>query len=154
MLLLLHLAMSVWQNLPEEVGWCLPPSACLTYLSGPVQSGPMPADSLALLVFCFCFWNFLIYVFFPLSEFLSVLFLMTGMDGLVPCPFLFFISIFTPLPLSVRPPCTTTTPCTFWIQGPQLSPQTTPCLCVFIWRRVGQERSFFTQEERMSEGKI
>lgn len=27
-----HLAVSLWQNLPEEVGWCLPPSACLLFL--------------------------------------------------------------------------------------------------------------------------
>lgn len=70
MLLLQHLAMSVWQNLPEEVGWYLPPSACLpTYSTCLVWSGQMPADSLALSFY------------FPL--FLSIfLFLMTGMDGL------------------------------------------------------------------------
>lgn len=72
--------MSVWQNLPEEVGWYLPPSACLLYLqylSSPVWSNAcrQPCAS-----FDFPFF------FFFLT--LSLFFLMTGMDGL--CLFLLF----------------------------------------------------------------
>lgn len=70
MLLLLHLAMSVWQHLPEEVGWCLPPSACLPTCL--VWSGLVKCLQTAL--------RFLFFFFFSL--FLSFLFLMTGMDGL------------------------------------------------------------------------
>lgn len=82
---------------PTRGGWLVPPSLCLpTYLSGLVRSGQMPADSLALSFFLF---------FFPLSIFS----LSHDRHGwTVPLPS-FFISIFTPLPLSVRPPCTTTT---------------------------------------------
>lgn len=81
---------------PTRGGWLVPPSLCLpTYLSGPVRSGQMPADSLVL------------FVFFPLSFSLFSFSLMTGMDG----QYLFppFHQYFTPLPLSVCPPCTRTT---------------------------------------------
>lgn len=65
---------------PTRGGWLVPPSLCLpTYLSGPVRSGQMPADSLALSFFFFSFFSFLSV---SLSLFLSFLFLMTGMDGL------------------------------------------------------------------------
>lgn len=65
-----HLAVSLWQNLPEEVGWCLPPSACLLYLQYSSGLVKMPADSPVL---PFLFSSFALSLsFFPL---------MTGMDG-------------------------------------------------------------------------
>lgn len=61
--------MSVWQNLPEEVGWYLPPSACLLYLqylSGPVWSNAcrQPCASFDFPLFFFFFFKTLSLFFF------------------------------------------------------------------------------------------
>lgn len=130
MLLLLHLAISVWQNLPEEVGWCLPPSACL--LTCLVWSGLVKCLQTALHYFL-CF----VFLFFSLSLSLFSLSLMTGMDGLyLSLPFHQYT---TALALSVLPPCTTTIllllTVNIWCFPPSHFPgipQTAPCLCTFI----------------------
>lgn len=96
MLLLLHLAMSVWQNLPEEVGWCLPPPACLhTCL---IQSVLVKCLQTVLL---FSSWYSFVYLSYWL--FLSLLFYLSWpawMDC-VPPHFLSFC---------YHPPCTTAVP--------------------------------------------
>lgn len=85
-----------WQNLPEEVGWCLPPSACL-YL--PVWSGPVWSNACrqpCAFFFCFVLLFSLVLSFLFLS-------LMTGMDG-IPLSLPFSSAFFTPLPLSLCAP--------------------------------------------------
>lgn len=102
---------------PTRGGWLVPPSLCLPYLS--VWSGPVWSNACRQpCAFIFCF---LIFLFSSL--WISISSLSHDRHGWTCTLSLpFFISIFTPLPLSVRPPCTTTTPCTFWIQGSQLLP--------------------------------
>lgn len=101
----------------------------------PVWSGPVWSNACRQPCAFFLFFFFEFFFLLSLPHFLSFLFLMTGMDGLyLSLP---FHQYFTPLPLSVRPPCTTTTPfvnnLTFGAlyHSPGI-PQTAPCLCTCI----------------------
>lgn len=128
MLLLPHLTMSVWQNLPEEVGWCLPPSACL--LTCLVRSGPFWSNACRQPAICFfcCFFS---------SLFLSFLFLSHDRHGwTIPLPL--FSSVFYPTSSLCVPFLQPPTPqlllmINIWSSSSfSWDPSDTECLCTFI----------------------